>query len=236
MAVKVRLEGHGFDLDTLADLFGYGEPMVSSDADGYYLAASSLDGLFEDGGRLRDAAEVILRRANGVARSLTDGYRPVRLTGRFTSGDGKHQHVMVLGTAEERSRALPMTFVVNGEPQQQPPPSPAPAYLEAAETHPDVGEVLDLLGKDVVGLDWFDLYKVYEIVRGDVGTEAALLATGWVPATDLKAFTASANLPTVSGADARHARGPTGQPKHTMTLHQARSMIGQLVAAWLDSL
>ena len=43
-------------------------------------ASRSLAGLFQVGDRLRDTAEVTLRRANGAARAMVGGYRPVRLT------------------------------------------------------------------------------------------------------------------------------------------------------------
>jgi hypothetical protein len=84
----------------------------------------------------------------------------------------------------------------------------------------------------VAALDWFDLYKIYEIVRANVGGQKPLEAKNWVRPSDLSAFSASANLPSISGAAARHAR-LSGDPKHTMSLHQARTTINHLVAAWL---
>jgi hypothetical protein len=60
-----RLKGHEFDLLTLAELFGVP------------------DDLFRDGGGLHDAASVLLRRVNGVARTLSSDVRPVGLTGRL---------------------------------------------------------------------------------------------------------------------------------------------------------
>ena len=234
VAVKARLEGHSFDLDCLARLFREGDPRVGSDEEGYYLASSAFDDLFQDGGRLYEAVSAVLRRANGVARALEDGFRPVRLSGRFSEDNGAHHHVVLAETAEARDQALPVLVAKDGVTQQ--PPSPAPGYLNAATHHPDVVEVLDLLGKDVVALRWFDLYKIYEIVRDNVGGEQGLIAKNWVPEAEIKAFRASANLPALSGVEARHARRPPGTPKHTMTLHQARNMISGLVVAWLKSL
>ena len=52
MTVKARLEGDVFDLDALVELFAEGEPRVSKESDGYYLASAQLDGLIDDGGRL----------------------------------------------------------------------------------------------------------------------------------------------------------------------------------------
>jgi hypothetical protein len=59
-------------------------------------------------------------------------------------------------------------------------------------------------------LGWVELYKVFEIVRDSA--PKADLAT-MVNAGDLKAFTASANRPDISGSDARHARIAGDPPK-----------------------
>jgi hypothetical protein len=117
--------------------------------------------------------------------------------------------------------------VVVHEGQQQTPVPPGPKDIELAQSHPDVAEVLSVLGKDSPSLDWFDLYKVYEIVRDNVGGEAALSGKDWLPKRDIKAFTVSANRPDISGDQARHARSSGPPPKRTrpMTLSEAQQMI-----------
>ena len=82
MLIKARLKGHEFDLITLAELFREGEPAVAADAEGYYLSFSAPEEVFRDGGRLYDAASVVLRRVNAIGRVLTDEFRRAGLTGR----------------------------------------------------------------------------------------------------------------------------------------------------------
>jgi hypothetical protein len=60
MTVKARLEGDVFDLDALVELFAEGEPRVSKESDGYYLASAQLDGLIDDGGRLVATGSLLL--------------------------------------------------------------------------------------------------------------------------------------------------------------------------------
>ena len=48
----------------------------ATDDEGYYLSFSVPDELFRDGGGLHDAASVLLRRVNGVARTLSSDVRP----------------------------------------------------------------------------------------------------------------------------------------------------------------
>ena len=110
--------------------------------------------------------------------------------------------------------------------------------MQLAQKHSDVAEALDILGKQNASLDWVGLYKLYEIVRHNVGNEDALLAKDWVPRADIKAFTVSANRPDISGGEARHARMPGPPPKSTrvMALSEAQHVIPTLVSHWLDSL
>jgi hypothetical protein len=98
MLIKARLQGHEFDLLTLAELFREGDPAVASDEEGYCLSFTASEGLLDDGARLSDAASVLLCRVNGFARSLNSDFRPVNLTGRFSDEAGR-QHQVVLAFA-----------------------------------------------------------------------------------------------------------------------------------------
>ncbi|MDX3185550.1 hypothetical protein ABT358_22150 [Streptomyces sp. NPDC000341] len=109
--------------------------------------------------------------------------------------------------------------------------------MQLASSNVDVAETLEILGRSSVSLTWVDLYKVYEIVRGNVGGDKQLKATQWVSSGDLSAFTASANRPDVSGSEARHARATgTGLPKRTMTLAEGEAFVRSLVLAWWNYL
>ena len=121
MLIKARLNGHDFDLLTLAELFGEGDPTVATDDEGYYLRFTAPDELFRDGGGLHDATSVLLRRINGVAPTLSSNVRPVGLTGRFSDESGRHHQVVLADSAEVRSRANPVRMSVGGA--QPPMPS-----------------------------------------------------------------------------------------------------------------
>lgn len=230
MLVKARLKGHEFDLLTLAELFREGEPAVATDDEGYYLSFSVPDELFRYVGGLHDAASVLLRRVNGVARTLSSDVRPVGLTGRFSDETGRHHQVVLADSAEVRARANPVRVSVSGE-QPPPPPAPGPGYVQLAQTHPDVAEVLDILGNADPAPDWSDLYKIHEIMLDNV---PGFYQRGWVTKDQISTFTASANRKEVSGDLARHARLKGDRPKRTMTLVEARQLIGSLVTTWLD--
>ena len=100
-----------------------------------------------------------------------------------------------------------------------------------AQTHPDVAEVLDLLGNADPAPDRAELYKVHEILLASV---PGFYQRGWVTRDQISTFTASANRREVSGDLARHARLKGDPPGRTMTLGEARQLIGALVRRWLD--
>jgi hypothetical protein len=230
MLIKAHLQGHEFDLLTLAELFREGDPAVASDDEGYCLSFTAPDGLLDDGTRLSNAASMLLCRVNGVARTLSSDFRPVALTGRFSDETGRQHHVVLADTAEARARANPVTVSMGGE-QPLPPPALGPGYVQLAQTHPDVAEVLDILGNADPAPDWSDLYKIHEVMLDNV---PGFYERGWVTKDQIGAFTASANRKEVSGDLARHARWKGDPPKRTMTLVEARQLIGSVVIAWLD--
>jgi hypothetical protein len=233
--IKARLKGHEFDLITLAELFREGDPAVAADDEGYYLSFSAPDPLFREAGPLYEAAAVVLRRVNGVGYMLTDEFRPVNLTGRFSDETGQQQQVVLAEAAEARDRAFAAAVAIDGH-ELPAPPARGPDYVQLADAQPDVAEVLDILGKANPAPDWSDLYKVFEIVRDNVGGQRALEQQGWVSRNEIDVFKASANRKEVSGDQARHARWRGSSPRRTMTLVEGRQMIGVMVTAWMESL
>ena len=249
VTVKAWLKGHQFDLETLADLFSAGDVRVIKVGDEYCLTGVEMDSPPE-GLNFYDVSATVLQRVNGIARTLRpNDYRPVELVGRYQVADDRHEVVQAEG-AEVRERAesvsvvvatatleargqLKVVAVTTGGAAPATAAQPTPMYMALAAQHADVAETLALMGKGEP--DWSDLYKVYEIVRDNL-RPAKIEDKGWATKHEQSEFTGTANRPDVSGADARHARMPGGPPTHTMTLHEARQFIGDLVIQWVGSL
>lgn len=234
--IKAVLTGHAIDLDTLMRLFPVGDTRVDRDgSNGYYLVFGAQSDLMNDGDGLRDTAAEILRRINGATRVLDNVFRPVELSGTFIDQEQRHRHVIVVDSVEMRTSVSPVTVVQDCVPQS-PPPYAGPGYVAAAEAHPDVDEVLTFMAMPGSDLSWIELYKIFEIVRASVGNEYELDRQGLGTRSEITAFRVSANHPSISGEDARHARLNAGQPKRTMTLPEGREFIRRLVRGWLDGL
>jgi hypothetical protein len=232
VAIRAWLRGELFDLELLTELFPAGDPYVAVGTDGYYLTANAFDPLFHDGRALSEAAQVILRRANGAVRALNPDFRPVTLAGKFSDETGHHTQVILPDDRLTQDQAV-AAGTANGEEQPPGPAIPhADEYVALAATNPDVAEVLDILGKTGPTLNWSDLHRVYEIVNGSTDIKQA----GWVPAKRLDLFARSRSRAPLSRADARHARDRIDVPAGSMSLAEGRDLTGDFVTRWLDHL
>lgn len=105
--------------------------------------------------------------------------------------------------------------------------------MVAEAPNPAVGRVLSILARND-DLDWYDLYKIHEIVRHNIKPRK-LDKLGWTTKARDRAFTASADRYDVSGDAARHAVDRHEEPpRQTMTLEESHGYISKLTAKWLD--
>lgn len=111
---------------------------------------------------------------------------------------------------------------------------PDPTPIDRAAKYPAVGEVLELFGSPD-GLTLSTLYKIYEVIRDDMGGGTGLIMSGLSEEKPMSAFTATANRPDVSGTDARHARMSGNPPRTAMTVDEARDYIRGLADRWIQT-
>jgi hypothetical protein len=220
------LDGHDFDLQDLPHHFDE-DPQVH-DADGYWLDSASFDGL-ADVAEVQETARAMVARMNGAMRLHDPGYQPVRLAGRYRNENGDHV-VLQVGSALEREKAT-MVVVVGGA--SAPRPTGPRDYDRLGAADAAGADLLLIFSRG--DLDWYDLFKVFEIVRAESGGERAIVAMGWATKNNISAFRVPANHPGVSGDAARHARQQPVIPKHTMTLGEGRLFITDLAQSWLKS-
>jgi hypothetical protein len=231
---KAWLEGHDFDLETLGELFPKGEPLIGQDpSGGYYLESSALQDV--NGQIDTNTAQALVKRINGAARTIDHGFQPVSLSGRYTAPDGTTSVVISGATLMGRSKMkAAATVLKNATPVPEPLPK-GPRYMKLAEKEPEVADALRILGQPEP-LDWYDIYKAWEIVEHAVGGWRQIEKRGWATKADIDRLTSSANHPGISGDDARHARmkGSPG-PNRSMTMREADGLVRRLVARWIES-
>lgn len=99
---------------------------------------------------------------------------------------------------------------------------------ELAFKYPKVEQYLQYLFSDEY-YTWYTLYKVYELIDKDVN----IVEKGWVSNTLKGRFTRTANNPSVSGLDSRHAVSTTDPPKKPMDIDEAANFIKDIADKWL---
>ena len=110
------------------------------------------------------------------------------------------------------------------------PPPPGPGILKRSTTDPALAEALRWMGT-MDGPNWAHLWKAFEVLRKATGDDLALSRRCRVTEDEIRSFRSSANDPTISGDDARHAV-QTRPPAPAITITQGRDFVGRLIQAW----
>ena len=241
MSIGAGLKGDSMDLAILAELFPPTSDPTVGEGDAFSLSSDTLDDrLIDDGGAMLQASSALLRRVNGAVRLRYGSFRPVELSGPFTDSED-HRHAVVAPASIELRPHIPAPAAGDDILPQ----SDGAPRVALAAAHPDLDDALAIVGR-TDPLDWFDLYKLYEIVRDDVdpstagtsrkGSQARADRHGMDTKDELSAFTGSADHQGASGQDARHAREPGPAPRRTLTLAEGRSLVTSLLSNWISSL
>jgi hypothetical protein len=220
----VKLAGDEAALDELVALFPpERDPHVKRLSDGVYIGSAHFTGPmpasgpagFERAQFAHVQAAPRLARMEAVRRSRNPRLAPVTLEHRVI--DSKTGHGW---------KGASSTFTVAGRDATE---ILDPACVEFAEGDIDLADALRHFGGGEID-DWFRLWKVYEIIRYNVGGEKKLVAAfSWVTQDRVASFTMSANDERVSGEEARHARGRSPKGAQPMSLGDAVEFVRHLL-------
>lgn len=234
-AWSIKLEGDPTDLALLAEALAGNSTTVVENNDGYYLSHAPLNEI-EDYAAVRAELGRMIVRLQALAR-MRWGRNIADLHGSVVVGvdeDGNSQTYLDVGTAVVRARAMPMSLVVtsaDGHPVA-PPPDPLPGELQLALDDEAVDDALYFLQRS--DPSWSELYKVYEIVRADIGHDG-IVSNGWASKDDLSRLTGTAHHPALAGRAARHARVRERPMANPMPLTEAQDLAHRIVGAWIAS-
>ena len=98
----------------------------------------------------------------------------------------------------------------------------------------EVADILRWWGKEK--LDWFTLYKIYEIILKSAANDqvSKLAKLGWASPAEIKLFKGTVNSKDAIGDEARHAVQKNASPRNPMKFHVAESLIRRLIRHWLN--
>jgi hypothetical protein len=229
MPWEVQLLGDPIDLRMLADSLTSAECQIVQSGNEYMLRAAQLE--------LLDSAAFVRERAIALVTILSSFVR-LRLSARkgisvgpavyWVRPDGKRDTTVLVGTATSHARAMPIT-VVHGTQIHRPADAILPC-IPLAQQCPVVAKALRL--RDADDLEWVGLFRLYEVIQGDVG--GLIHQLGWATGNELELFGRTANNPASAGDKARHGVVKHKPPHKPMSLAHARELVDRIMIAWLE--
>jgi len=231
---EVDIIGDPTDLQMLSEAMGDSDISILERDGAFVLRSTEFDSL-QDANAIRTRAQEIVISLSGLSRVLLDTHRPIKVGSVMMLRDDGTKNVFIQVepiSVRARMRANLSITRADGTVEHHSPADPLRNQMEVAGQDPAVAKALRLRNADV--LSWVDLYRIYEVVEGDVG-RSHIVASGWVKDSEISRFKHTANSVAASGDQARHGKESTQPPKNPMSLSQAKTLIDGLLKAWITS-
>ena len=230
---RVKLKGDEFDLTQLADSMAESEPAITRQNDDFVLTSKALNAM-EDVGAAWKMADELCVHLSGVATLVLSSRKQITASSlALVAPDGTQTaHVRASSTVRLRSIATITLTVGDSDPVSIRQADEVAGFLGLA-AYENVAKVFRLLARHPTS--WSDLYKIYELIKEDLGSDSDLIATGWTTKARLDLFRRTANHPDAAGDDARHGTSNAATPSEPMTLSEGSSYIRSILHPWLAS-
>lgn len=234
----VRLKGHQFDLEELADHFISADRNVKKDQDGYHYLRSSEFKNLTDSEAVRERGSELLRYMNGAMKLLFGpSYQAVEFdTVTRIEEDGQRYHTVgssIWIGGRSRATIKPTLIRADGTVEDVPQATTKLNTLVALANRSE--KVADALRFYERG-DWVNLYKAWEVVCDAAGGSHAVVNNGWAGELVRNRFTGTAQSRAELGDEARHASEKYKAPENPMTLDEAQSFMRSVIQAWVATL
>ncbi|MBE0415062.1 MAG: hypothetical protein IBX36_00770 [Dehalococcoidia bacterium] len=230
----VRLKGEKFDLEDLPRLLHSPELAVSEENGFYYLQSSEFESLTSSD-EVRKRGIDLIDKLNGAAKLYRGNFQDVSEDGiTHVEDDGRcHRYVYLEGTVTGRGKLRANATVISpdGTEKKVDQPTNLETWIGIANKYKPVADALHFFRQH----SWVNLYKVYEIIRDDVGGENAIIAQHRVSKGKLKRFKQTAQSRAALGDYARHASKKYKPPAQLMSLSEAKSMIKDILINWMQT-
>ncbi|MCX5645342.1 MAG: hypothetical protein NTZ17_11800 [Phycisphaerae bacterium] len=211
----VGLTGASHDLDELELAIGFPVVTVARSNGVYYLESNTLNPI-EDPSEVLNAAKRLTEMVNGVARLHFDHWGNVEVSNSIVGIDEQghaHKFAFGFGTGRPVNESYADSAIIE-------------RWLATAVREERVANAIRFFSTPT----WTNLYKIFEIVRDDVGD---VVAQGWAAKRELARFTQTAQTPESIGDAARHASKKFKPHAEPMSHTEATSFIKDLLRRWL---
>jgi hypothetical protein len=177
------LQGHPSDLSLVHEMFhGVADMQIERDGSNYRLRSSRFN-VPATAEEARSLAEEIIGEMNGAIKAFFPSREIILVGNTF----GCHRDGTFLYYQENRvaiRSEVSLSMTVNGNPiPPQPPPLEPMQWFNLAQRDTNVADALRQFARSD---EWFDIYKVYEIIRDDLGKKVN--SNKWASKTELYCY------------------------------------------------
>jgi hypothetical protein len=225
--IKVQLIGERIDIEDLQFVLNTIGWKIILEDDTFYLCNDSMDG-YTDTNDIISLTKQFLDILNGAIKILYDDHKLVTIGNIIKEeNNGKKHYVMLADSITLRNR-LRATLTIAGQKSEKPEPTNVEIWLYKSENNPKVRDVLHFFND----ITWWNLYKIFEIVRDDIGIEEIKKL---IDNERLKTFKQAAQSKDYIGDQARHAAEKYLPPEKNITLMESYYLIKSLFEKWVNS-
>lgn len=234
MRWKIQLDGQEKGLEQLSESFDE-DPRIFEENEEYYLW-SPMFGEINKSGDIWDLGETIVRLIRNLAEFDSIRVDDLKISRVIEiQEDGSENRIVHASGSVTATAMMSATASVNGE---EPPPKAESTYefTKLALNDPEVEELIELRER---GNHWVNLYRIYEYIRDNIGSNDSIVSQGWWTEIQKSRFTCTANDSEAIGHEARHAgeghyRGCAEEMSHDQMSHnEAKLLIDDLIKSWL---
>jgi hypothetical protein len=238
---EVQLLGDSSDLEHLERCFGAGTRIVRADQQnaGHLYWSSTFEGCSQSEQVLKIASDdlVVL---SGILKLVGHSHQNLRTGAVYKHRpDGNRDiYVHLSDSIHVHARAGDISVSItnlDGNLVQQPNPVPRTVAISALTVQDASVEKVMRLFASAEARTWVGLYRIYEVIEGDVGGEYAMRKLAWISESDLKRFKHSSNSVTVAGDAARHGKELNNPPSDPVTREEVTAFVILIIHAWLEA-
>jgi len=222
--VLVELDGEQIDIDDLISALNTSEWKIIKDGDRFYLNSILLDDILETDLIVSFATE-FLDKLNGAVTVLHTNHFKVGIGNiKIINADGKTNQIILCGTGLLRSRSRLYGFLTTtSDTDPKTIPTTVETWLTKSLSDENITDALHYFNE----INWYNLYKIYEIIRRDLKANNHDINKFCSDANQTE-FRRNANL-------TRHANRTFEQPNTEMTINQGHELISNLFQKWLTT-
>ncbi|MFH1893525.1 MAG: hypothetical protein ABIK83_12695 [Candidatus Zixiibacteriota bacterium] len=235
MKWEVDVLGDQTDLRLLQKAFSSDEFYLSEENGKFVLWSRAFEDL-NDADAVRTRAAELVASLSGASRALLGAQQSLTVGGvTLVREDGTKNYFLVVEPATMRIRGMPVTLRVtraDGTVEEQHPADPVREWLDVAVRNPAVAKALRL--RDRGGLDWVELYRLYEVIESDT-PQSEIVRSAWATKGEIRRFKHTANSPAALGDHARHGKERNLPPNDPMDHSCARSLVGRILEQWISA-